>query len=430
MLNPLDLSLLTGPIPVTATAAAVLALARLAFRRERTWWTRALPIVVVACAALVLGAVHAIDHVWRPWPEPLPGVVVAWVGAALLAVGLTTARWRASRGRAVDVALVLVVLLGAGLGVNGHFGFYPTTRAVLEVLVNDRVDLAEAATPTTSVLEVPEGARLADVWRRPENLPERGTVSEAVIPGGFAARPAWIYLPPAYAASPRPRLPVVVLLAGQPGSPRDWFDAGRLTEHLDAFARAHDGLAPVVVVADQLGARTANPLCLDSRLGRSETYLAREVPAWVKQRLTVDERREAWTIAGASQGGTCALQLAVRAPEVYGSFVDLAGQREPTLGSRAETVEAAFGGDEAAFTRVNPLDVLARQRFPDTAGVLVVGREDSAYRQASADVLAACRAAGMDVRREERPGGHDWNVWRSGLRDSLPWLAARTGLVR
>lgn len=35
---------------------------------------------------------------------------------------------------------------------------------------------------------------------------------------------------------------------------------------MDAYAAAHDGLAPVVV--DHLGAPLSNPLCMDSRLGR------------------------------------------------------------------------------------------------------------------------------------------------------------------
>jgi enterochelin esterase-like enzyme len=355
-----------------------------------------------------------------------------WAGAVLLAVCLAVARLRVGRwySRVLSVVLALVVLVSAVAAANAHFGFYPTSRAVLEVFTNSRVDLDEAAKPASSVVEVPAGAKLADVWRKPADLPDKGTVSEAEIPGAFRARKAWIYLPPAYSATPRPRLPVVVLLAGQPGSPRDWFDAGRLPERLDAFAREHDGLAPITVVADQLGSRASNPLCLDSKLGQSETYLARDVPAWIKQRLTVDERREAWTIAGLSQGGTCALQLAVRAPDVYGNFVNLTGQREPTLGTRAETVRAAFGGDEAAFTRVNPMDILARERFPQTAGVIVAGRYDLHYRQADAEVFDACRKAGMDVLWKELPGAHDWNVWRPGLYDSLPWLAARTGLIR
>lgn len=432
MLSPLDLSLITGPLPITAAIAGVLAVTILAIRRNRTWWTRVLPAVVPACAVVVAGLTFLLDHVWKPWPEPLPAILAVWAGAVLVATCLAVLRLRAERWYrgVLNVVLVLVVLTSAFTAANAYFGFYPTSRAVLELFTNNRVPLDEAAKPPSSVIEVPAGGKLADVWRKPADLPEKGTVSEAAIPGAFRARPAWIYLPPAYAATPRPRLPVVVLLPGQPGAPRDWFDAGRLTERLDAFAGEHDGLAPIVVVADQLGARMANPLCLDSNLGQSETYLAREVPAWIKQRLTVDERREAWTIAGFSQGGTCALQLAVRAPDVYGNFIDLTGQREPTLSTRAETVKAAFDGDEAAFVRVNPMDVLARRRFPQTAGVIVAGRGDATYRQANADVFEACRRAGMDVVWKELPGGHDWNVWRPGFYDSLPWLATRTGLSK
>ncbi|WP_434440618.1 alpha/beta hydrolase [Lentzea sp. E54] len=430
MPSPLDLSLIHGPIPKAATVAAVLALAFLAIRRNRTWWVRVLPIVVLACALVVTGLTLVVNNVWKPWPEPLPTILMVWLGGALVALSLAIARLRPSRwhGRVLSVFAVLVVMTSAMTATNAYFGQYPTARALLQVFHNPSVDLPDNAEPS-DVLEVPAGKKLADVWTA-TGLPDKGTMSEIEIPGALRARPAWVYLPPAYATKPRPRLPVIVLLAGQPGTPRDWYDAGGIVEHMDAFARDHNGLAPIVVMADQLGSTTANPLCLDSKLGQAETYLAHDAPKWIKERLTVDERREAWTIAGFSHGGTCALQLAVRAPDVYGNFIDISGQREPTLGSRAETVKAAFGGDEAAFARVNPMDILARQRFPRTAGVIVAGRDDALYRPADAEVFEACGRAGMDVRWTELPGGHDWTVWRPGLYSSLPWLAQRTGLVR
>jgi len=55
------------------------------------------------------------------------------------------------------------------------------------------------------------------------DLAAAGVVSTVVIPGsvsGFAARPAWVYLPPAALVRNPPALPVLVLLHGQPGSPR------------------------------------------------------------------------------------------------------------------------------------------------------------------------------------------------------------------
>jgi enterochelin esterase-like enzyme len=154
------------------------------------------------------------------------------------------------------------------------------------------------------------------------------------------------------------------------------------------------------------------------------------VPKWITGRLRVDESRGAWTIAGFSQGGTCSLQLAVRAPSVYGQFIDISGQREPTLGNRRDTVRAAFGGDDAAYRAVNPLEVLATTRFPDTAGMIVAGLRDLEYRPQDKEVFEACRKSGMDVALREYPGGHDWSVWRPGLYESLPWLAKRTGMAR
>jgi enterochelin esterase-like enzyme len=431
MLSPLDLSLIHGPIPKAATVAAALALTYLAIRKNRTWWVRVLPIVVLACALFVTGLTFVVNNLWKPWPEPMPIILMAWLGAALVALTLAVARLRPSRwyGRVLSVIAAIVVISSAITATNAYFGQYPTARAVMQLFHNPSVNLPDKEDTPSDVFEVPPGKTLAEAWKT-TGLPDKGTLSEIEIPGTFRARPAWIYLPPAYTAKPRPRLPVIVLLSGQPGTPRDWYDAGGIVENMDAFARAHNGLAPIVVMADQLGSTTANTLCLDSKLGQSESYLARDVPKWVKERLTVDERREAWTIAGFSHGGTCALQLAVRAPDVYGNFINLSGQREPTLGTRAETVKAAFGGDEAAFIRVNPMDILARQRFPHTAGVIVAGQDDALYRPADAEVFEACRKAGMDVQWKELPGGHDWNVWRPGFYSSLPWLAQRTGLVR
>ena len=203
--------------------------------------------------------------------------------------------------------------------------------------------------------------------------------------------------------------------------------AGRLAEVVDRFAAAHHGLAPVVIVPDATGSSFGNTLCLDSRLGAVETYLATDVPAWAAVNLQVDNRRLA--IGGFSFGGTCAVQLAVRRPDVYLSFLDVSGQVEPTLGDHARTVRAAFGGDEAAFRRVNPLDELRGARFPHSAGVLAVGRDDAEYRPQAELMAAATRAAGMSVAVDVRPGGHSWSLAAEALGRALPWLAGRAGLV-
>jgi len=114
---------------------------------------------------------------------------------------------------------------------------------------------------------------------------------------------------------------------------------------------------------------------------------------------------------------------------VYPTFLDISGQRAPTLGDHARTVAAAFGGNEAKFDAVNPLDVLARERFPRSHGVFVVGAADTEYKPPAEQVFAAARAAGMQVRYREVPGGHDYQAWRQGLVGNLGWLGTRLGLT-
>ncbi|MEE2034560.1 alpha/beta hydrolase, partial [Rhodococcus chondri] len=232
----------------------------------------------------------------------------------------------------------------------------------------------------------------------------------------------------AYVASPRPDLPVLVLLAGQPGSTDDWLVGGKLTDIMDAYAAGHRGLAPIVVLADGTGGQFANPLCVDSHLGNAATYLTVDVPEWVRTHLQVDPDPRAWAVGGLSYGGTCALQLATTRPDVYPTFLDLSGQAEPTLGDRNSTIREVFGGDAEAFARNNPTDLLARNHYPGSAGAFVVGLDDTAFRSGLEQLTAAAQAAGMDVHLTELPGTHSFAVWSAGLEKELPWLSHRLGL--
>jgi S-formylglutathione hydrolase FrmB len=134
-------------------------------------------------------------------------------------------------------------------------------------------------------------------------------------------------------------------------------------------------------------------------------------------------------IAGFSFGGTCALQLAVRHPDLYPTFLDISGQAQPTLGEFEQTVKAAFGGDHEAYRRVNPLDEMAISRFPLSAGLFVVGRDDANFRDQAHRVADAATAAGMTVRLYEVPGSHSWTIASDALTNALPWICGRTGLL-
>jgi S-formylglutathione hydrolase FrmB len=453
-MNPLDWSLIAGPLPVILLIGALLALAWLAAGRNAprrsslkngspmgsasgaasaAWLAICVPLSVIAAGGVVALLTWLINNVWRPFPDLLPFTIVFWSWVALTGLVLAFARQPVLRTwprRAAALAAGVLVLATAANQVNGYFQAYPSLRVVLAPWLDPKP--AFTRTADVRVIVARPGQPLESIWHPPRGMPKTGAVYQVTIPGvrsGFSARPGYIYLPPAYLTSPRPQLPVLVLLAGQPGDPRNWIDSGRLQAVMDGFAKRHHGLAPVVVMPDDLGSEFANPLCLDSRLGNVQTYLTVDVPNWITSHLQVRPPGRGWAIGGLSDGGTCAIQLSTQAPRLYRFFVDISGQIAPTLGSRRLTISRAFGGDAAAFDRVDPIVVLAHTRFPHSAGVFVAGANDRAYTPQQRAMYLAARHAGMKVTFMELPGGHGWQVWRAGLERNVAWLASRLGIT-
>jgi enterochelin esterase-like enzyme len=246
----------------------------------------------------------------------------------------------------------------------------------------------------------------------------------------FAARAAIVYLPPAALVKNAPRLPVLEMLSGQPGAPSSLLTSGNLAGILNAYAHLHHGLAPIVVVPDQLGAPQLNPMCLDSPLGNAETYLTVDVPNWINSHLHVLKDRKYWAIGGFSEGGTCSIQLGAKFRGLYGNIVDISGQLAPVRGTVAATVASAFGGSTASYREATPTALLAAGApYNDTLAIFAVGQNDTRYGRSAATVSQAARAAGMTVHLMISPGtAHDWYTVQFAIHKALPILYARWGL--
>lgn len=432
--------LLTGAFPVSIYTAATAGALYLLIRRGRSWWA-AVTAAVAAAVLLALGAGWFLVHVAGITAHELPRPVTAWVGVAFLAVILAVLNMVRTGWRRTVLAPVAmtVLILGAALQVNAYFGAYRN--------IDDLTGARTAAIPALPVetgQSMPSGPRPASAhhpgpvarsWVKPAGLPPAGTVDSVQIPGtvsGFASRTGYVYLPPAYQAPSRPALPVLVLIPGQPGGPADWLGAGGLKNQMDAFATAHGGLAPVVVIADVNGSESGNTMCMDSRIARADTYLSVDVPAWIRATLHVDPDPARWAVGGFSFGGTCALQMAALHPDLYPSAIDFSGEAEPALGAdRTATINRAFGGDTAAFNAVAPLSVLATKHYPHTRIYLAAGAQDATFAAYQQQVGDAAARAGMDVITDLVPGlGHSWEVPRASLAPALGWLAPALGLSR
>ena len=427
----MGVSLLDGWLPWTLLVLGIAGGVFLLARRERWWWLYVVPatVVVSGVSAWIIGNTVAksvigqdltiSDQVW---------IAVALAGIILAIASLfRTPWWR----KLVAILAGLLVVAMAGNQINKSYVEYPRLGDLFGPSTSDDA-LPTRSSDSASTLAT---APLAESWTPTgANIPtDGGKVTTIALPGtksGFQPRESYVYLPPAYFADNAEPLPVLMLFHGVPGGPGDWNLGDRVKGVMDAYAAEHNGIAPVVVMPDATGGQVDNPLCTDSNLGQVGTYLSQDVPTAVKSQLLVDPRPVHWAVGGFSYGGTCAFQLATRYPDIFPTFLNFAGEEEPNLGSHADTVQKAFAGDEAKFKAINPLDLLAATKYPDSAGWFIVGAEDPNMMPGVKKLYAAAQAAGMNVQYWEVPGlGHDWAVPVAGLTHVMPWLGQRMGIT-
>jgi S-formylglutathione hydrolase FrmB len=352
------------------------------------------------------------------WPVR---VIVLALGAVAALAAVRALRRPASpvmRTLAVTAAVLLAFLTIGGV-VNAHYAYVPTLGVALGDLPGDEPSFSSVG---------------ADAGR----IPAKGQVVPLAVPptaSNFSARQAQVYLPPAWFAKQRPALPVVMLMHGEPGDPSDWADGGEAPAAADAWAAQHRGVAPVLVMPDINGSLTADTECVDSTVGNAETYLTVDVPAAVQQQFGTKPPGRSWALAGLSEGGACAITLALRHPDLFSTFGDFGGLSGPRVGESDTdtdpTVAELFDGSRQEFAAHEPADLLAtgNPAFRDLGGWFEVGGDDGDPLAAAQELAPLAAARGISTCLIVADGGHTFDVWSAAFRRSLPWMAARLGLV-
>jgi enterochelin esterase-like enzyme len=344
----------------------------------------------------------------------------AGAGAGIAVANLVRTRWWR---KVVAIAAIPAIVAAAGLIINRDVAYYPKLGDALGVTGVTALALGHGNDTEASVR----------TWKPPPGMPANGSVGTVRIPGTeshWHGRPAWVYVPPAGRVAHPPRLPVLIAFSGQPGGPSDVFVAGGLQTTLDGIARAHRGLAPVVVVPDQLGAYNVNPMCVNSRMGNVARYVTTDVREWVLKHLPVSAGRREWSVAGFSQGGTCAVQFGTAYPAIFGSYLSISPEIGPINGSVARTLRDGFRGSRRAWEAAQPVEIMKRHRpYNHTVALYCVGAADRRYGGVIARLAAASRAAGMQVSSTRLPGvAHNWNTGAAGFAWGVPKLVSWWGL--
>ena len=428
----LEITVIDGPFPFVVWGLTLACALALLIRRPTSLWVRRalLGILIGATAGLVS---VLLANVTNAFGGRLPGAVAVWAGLCLAMLGLAvvslwaSAVWR----KVVAGALVVLSLLSATLGINAAFGIDSTIGAMLGIsTVAPIAGLPEQTSPDAT----PTGPLYAS-WTPPADMPATGTVGllagEKAIPStaGFTPRDASIYLPPAALVKNAPALPFVVMMMGQPGNP----DPTTIAAVLDEVAASNRGLAPIVIVADQLGQPDHDPACADSStFGGVSTYVNHDIVAYAKSTLNIIQDPAFWTIAGYSNGGACAFTWGAQYPATWGNVISVSGDEFPGAEIQGATLADVFHGDQAAYDASMPAVWLQKNsgQFTGHVAVFTVGGDDQGFLPGARRNATLAENAGFATTYHVIPGaGHVADALPKGLKKAFEVLYPRLGLA-
>ena len=145
-------------------------------------------------------------------------------------------------------------------------------------------------------------------------------------------RNVYVYLPPQYFQKTyrHYKFPVIELLHGSPGNPQAWVDVMAVIPTFLSLLEPHPNDAAVLVMPDTDGGLRYGLQCLNNPGGIQDmTFIARDVPEAIARIARVQPPGRAWGLAGYSEGGYCAANIALQDPKGYGAAGVLSGYFAP-----------------------------------------------------------------------------------------------------
>lgn len=416
-----DIDLITGWFPMTVVIAAIASVGLSVGWIDGAWkWKLSVGIAVSFVLTLLTALVI---RVFGMVPAAFPNSFylwawLIWFASVIAVLGWTRAHWGL---RTMSVIALVFTVLAAFTVINQTYDYYPTLARLF-------------GKNAAYFVNLPQLRVIREQTRRTGKLPSQGSTLSVTIPGNvskFGTRQAYVYLPPAWFHNPEPQLPVIELIAGIPGEPSDWTRAGYADTTSTAFAEAHHGTAPILVMPDNNGFKTQDTECSDTVFGNAETYLITDVPDFMQDNFNAAIGKHSLAVAGLSDGGVCASILALRNPGIFQTFADYSGYTSPTYlyDNEQQTIAQLYSGSIAAYEAHNPITLLTGKRYPNSAGWFTAGQSDLQPMAAMKQLAAFARKTGMQVCLTTPPGDHSFTFWAQAFTDSLPWLSWRLGLT-
>jgi Putative esterase len=365
-------------------------------------------------------------------PQSTALFVLLMVIFGALMWGMLASRQVAFRVLCACLAFVPAMLFGV-VAVNKYYGYYETWGAAIADLTNQG-----AKTPLRVPGNLASGLQLAridgaEIYLRLAQ--QQGYTLRLTVPGrrSHITRAVYVYLPPQYfqPGYRKYRFPVIELIHGQPGEPQDWINVVGVTATLDHLVARRLAQPAVLVMPDANGGQNISLQCLNQVGGPQDlTYLAADLPVAVTHLVRVQPLGPAWGVAGYSEGGFCAANMALRFRSHYGFAGVLSGYFKPFKNQLAHPIRqvSPFGGSRRLLTENTPLDEV--QALPPSGAVpqfwLGAGlgnRLDVANAEVFRQELLLRQA---DVPLTLTAGsGHNMATWRAEVPSLLRWMTQR-----
>jgi enterochelin esterase-like enzyme len=248
-------------------------------------------------------------------------------------------------------------------------------------------------------------------------------------PVSHLSRTVYVFLPPQYfqAAYQHYRFPAVELIHGFPGQPQDWITVLGVNTLMDSLVSEDQGKPAVLVMPDANGPRGVSLQCLNQVNGpQDDTFLSEDVPNYIAAKLRVQPPGAGWGVAGYSEGGFCAANLALQHRGVYSFAGVLSGYFRPSPNQLINPVRSADPFADQRQRELNtPIDELRSlplgrplPQFWLGAGLLDAQDVHSALNFSQ---LLQLRQPGVTVKMV--PGdGHTMVTWRRLLPTMMTWM--------
>jgi len=339
----------------------------------------------------------------------------------------------AFRVLAACLAFVPAMVFGV-LGVNKYYGYYQTWSAMGADLTQQGAGAASGI-PDVKLVGTSRSGTLDGSRSHLRTAQRQGYLMTLTVTGqrSHLTRTVYVYLPPQYfqPAYRAYRFPAIELIHGQPGVPQAWITVLGVTRDFDRLLAARRAQPAVLVMPDANGGDRISLQCLNQVGGPQDlTYLAVDLPGEIARQLRVAPPGRAWGVAGYSEGGFCAANMALRYPHRYGSAGVLSGYFVPMdnqLGGSGRAI-SPFGGDARLQEQNTPYDELL-----NLPAATIIPRFWLGAGTADSQDVASAESFWQELRPRQpgapltlTPGsGHTMTTWRAQVPSMLSWMTPR-----